>query len=224
MTDISFDNKHNVLTDEFEGVNCIAILGGTFNPVHNGHMMMAESALHQIDEIEKVVFMPNNLPAYKEQRDIASNSHRLNMLRLALSERSDMVVSDLELTRGGVTYTIDTLEQIKSVYSTIKIYFIIGDDSLVSFHQWHRYEQILSKCTLLVATRSETFDSMRQYSKQLIEKLGYGEIIILRNDIVNISSSNIREQLSQQNMPEGVMPEGVEDYIKIYGLYGWENT
>lgn len=206
----------------FNEVSCIAILGGTFNPIHNGHIMMARTALSLVDDVENVIFMPNSLPAYKDSNDIVTKEHRINMLKLALCDRENMALSLLELERGGITYTIDTLEQIKCLNNNLKIYFIIGDDSLLSFRKWYKYERILENCTLLVIPRNEGCERLNKYKDRLLSDMGYGDIRILPGQVFEAASSDIRRRIANNDMPKNLLPEGVCAYIKNNGLYGWK--
>jgi nicotinate-nucleotide adenylyltransferase len=200
----------------------VAILGGTFNPVHKGHIMMADCAMEQLPDIQKLVFMPNNLPEYKDTSHIVSSSHRLNMLSIALQDKKDMIISDLELKRGGVTHTVDTLNEIKAANAAIKLYFIIGDDSLLSFNKWYKYDKILQNCTLLVLSRASSRERLTRYADELVKHMGYGDIVILNNNIFEAASSDIRKKISMGEMPYELMPEGVAEYIESNRLYGWK--
>lgn len=198
----------------------VGILGGTFNPIHNGHLMMARCAKEQINDLDQVVLLPNNLPAYKDSTSIVANEHRLHMLKLAIEDLDYASVSDLELMRGGITYTIDTLNEIHTLNPNLKIYFIIGADSLFSFTKWYRYEEILKQCTLVAAARACDANRMQQFADELIENLGYGSIIVLSNDTVDASSSQIRLDLSNGTVPYNVLPTKVASYIVEHKLYG----
>ena len=124
------------MKDIFKQSGCIGILGGTFNPVHIGHIMLADKTIEQYPDIEKIVIMPNNLPAYKNSHELVDSKHRIRMLELATEDRDYVSISDLEIKRGGATYTIDTLREIKNINPSLKIYFIIGADSLFQFEKW----------------------------------------------------------------------------------------
>ena len=202
----------------FEKYKSVAILGGTFNPVHTGHIKMAEAALACKKDIEGVVFIPNNIPWYKNKQEIVSNEHRLNMLELALKKIPDCVVSDIELKRGDITYTVDTLKCIKEKYTDIKLYYIIGADSMLSFDTWKDYACILTLCTLLVAPRNDTdkelFLCVEDY------KIKYhADIEILHFSKQEISSSSIRKKLSSGTDCRYELDPGVLKYIRENNLY-----
>ncbi len=208
---------------DIEHLHCIGILGGTFNPVHNGHIMMAECALQRKKNIERLIFMPNNLPAYKDTDEIIDTEHRINMLRIALRDRSKMCISGLEIERGGITYTADTLDELLSWNPGLKIYFIIGTDSLKSFDMWFRYRDILQSCTLLVAVRNTGQKNQQLWAQALLRQVPSAEIEFLDNDEIPAASSDIREQLAAGHMPDTLLPKGVADYIRQHGLYGFCN-
>ncbi len=208
------------MDDIFGQCNCIGILGGTFNPVHNGHIDIAVNALEQYSDMEGVVFMPNNLPAYKNTWDIVDSWHRINMLLIATRGYDNMYISDLEIKRGGVTYTYDTLMEIKAINPNIKIYFIVGADSLFSIEKWYRYEDVLKNCTLLVAGRDSNYNQMKAFSDELYKKLSHVDIKFINMDLVNISSSELRNELTQGLDNEEYLDEEVSEYIFNNMLYG----
>ena len=197
-------------------MKCIAIMGGTFNPVHIGHVRMAREVLSLKHDIDRLVFMPNNLPAYKDKRELIDTEHRINMLKLALSKYPDMSVSTLEIDRGGVTYTADTLDELLGVNPHLKIYFIMGMDSLKSLHLWYRYRDVVNNCSLLVFDRDVDIDAKRDIDSYIYEN---ARIEYIHNDKMDVSSSEIRELISNGNMPYKLLPDGVSDYIIEHGLY-----
>ncbi len=201
---------------------CIGILGGTFNPVHKGHIMLAESAKCQYDDIEHIIVMPNNAPAYKAKDSIITSKHRINMLKLAFANSTYASVSDLEIIRGGLTYTYDTLCQLREINSKLKIYFIIGADSMYSFEKWFRYQDVLKMCTLLVATRECKFGELEAYVKNFVDKYPFVKIEFLKTDNIDISSSEIRDNIDDTKVTVHI-PENVLDYIKKNNLYGWNS-
>lgn len=195
-------------------MKCIAIMGGTFNPVHIGHVRMAEEVLFLIHDIDRLVFMPNNLPAYKDKQELIDAEHRINMLKLALAHYPDMTISTLEIDRGGVTYTADTLDELLRINPHLKIYFIMGMDSLKSLHLWHRYKDVVDKCHLLVFDRDT--DKHNDIDSYIYEN---AKIEYIHNDKMDVSSSEIRELISDGNIPYKMLPDGVSDYIIEHGLY-----
>lgn len=201
--------------------SCIGIYGGTFNPIHNGHVILIKNALAQYRDMERLVLMPNNIPAYKESDDIISSKHRLAMLRLIADENEAVSVSDMEIKRGGLTYTYDTLCEIISGGKGQKIYFIAGSDSLMSIRKWHKYKEVLGMCTLLVARRDEDYDQMEAFLYDLRKDADFFDIQFIDMNYVDVSSSAIRKKISEGNMPYGLLPDSVVKYIEKNKLYGW---
>lgn len=210
------------MDDIFQQYNCIGILGGTFNPIHNGHIDIALNAMEQYPDMESVVFMPNNLPAYKNTWDIVDSEHRLNMLLIATRGYDNMFISDLEIKRGGITYTYDTLMEIKEINPEIKIYFIVGADSLYSIKKWHRYEDVLKNCTLLVAGRDSKYEEMQEFRDDLYKEIHGIDIKFINMDLIEVSSSELRNQLFQGLENSEYLNEEVSEYIIDNMLYGCE--
>lgn len=212
------------MDDIFQNYNCIGILGGTFNPVHDGHIEIALCAMEQYPDIEKMFFMPNNLPAYKNTWDIVDAEHRINMLLIATRGYDNILISDMEIKRGGTTYTYDTLMEIKESNSDIKIYFIVGADSLFSIKKWYRYEDILKNCVLLVAGRNSNFEEMKLYADEIMQEISGSDIKFIASEPVEISSSELRYQLSNGLDDSEYIDEEIMEYIFDNMLYGCEKN
>jgi len=206
---------------DFNDYNCIGILGGTFNPVHKGHTMLADEVVEQFPEIEQVLLMPNNLPAYKDAYHIISSEHRLNMLKLVTDKLKKTSVSNIEILRGGITYTIDTLNQIISINKNIKIYFVIGADSLYNIEKWRNYEEIFKKCSIIVAKRDCDLEDIICYSNQLLSKYPDLRVEFLKTQAIDISSSQLRKDIKKKIIDDKYLDSSVLDYIKENKLYGW---
>ncbi|MBU0700518.1 nicotinate-nucleotide adenylyltransferase [bacterium] len=189
----------------------IGILGGTFNPIHNGHLLIAETA-RQFCCLEKVVFIPCFIPPHKETGDKDSPESRYAMTTLAVAEYPDFMISPIEIERKGKSYSRDTIQEIKIKYgSGTSIYFIAGTDTIAELNIWKDIDELLSLCRFIAVSRPG-------YSLNIPEK--YEEKI----DIINItgmdiSSSEIRKRLSNHESICGLVPECVEKYIYEYGLY-----
>lgn len=210
------------MTNIFENYNCIAILGGTFNPVHNGHIMLCEEVLEQFPNIEQLIIMPNNMPAYKETEDIISSEHRINMLKLASKDIEKTTISDMEIIRGGTTYTIDTLRQIMNINPDIHIYFIIGADSLYSIEKWREFENIFNNCTLIAARRECALEDIQSYASELKNKYPNLNIEFLNTRSIDISSSHLRSSIKIGKLSDEFLDQSVVKYIKTNYLYGWK--
>lgn len=206
----------------------IGIMGGTFNPVHMGHVAIAKAAYEQYC-LDEVWFMPNHVPAYKSEDRIVSGEDRFEMVRLAIEDIPYCKASDFELRRSGNTYTIDTLKLLKREYPQHNFYFIMGADSLFCFEQWRNYEEIPQYAMLLVAPRNDksqadVLQRITQWNHYL-QKTCFALIKCLD---VPCSSSEIRKQLhirqksnmlQDNDMDNLFLPESVFEYIKKHKLY-----
>lgn len=201
-----------------------AILGGSFNPIHNGHLMMAQSA-HEQFGLDDIVVMPNKTTYYKENLAFVSDEHRMNMIRLAIEGKSYLSLSDMEIKRGGVTHTIDTVREYKSMYPDIDLYFIIGGDSLEWIDRWVEADELLDSMTFLSAVRGET-DIRR--SKEIIERIKKehprSNIELLNMKQCAISSSDIRKKISIGEDVREMLPVNVYRYIMEHELYNGEEN
>ncbi len=205
----------------------IGIMGGTFNPIHVGHIEIAKSAYKQY-MLDEIWFMPNHIPAYKDEDAIVSGTHRLEMVRLAINDIPYCKVSDFELNRSGNTYTIDTLKLLNEQYPQHSFYFIMGADSLFYFEKWRDYQEIPSYATLLVAPRDEK--SKKDVSEKVNEFNDYFEkdcFHVIDCKEIPCSSSAIRKQLQECKCFEGTnddvqiqyLPEAVRLYAIKNELY-----
>ena len=196
----------------------IAILGGSFNPIHLGHIAMAESAYRLLGL--DIVLMPNKTTYYKENKVFAPDNDRLGMLKLVADKYSFLYYSDMEIKRGGVTHTIDTIREFKKVNNERKIYFIIGGDSLEWLDKWVEAEELLRSVTFLVAVRGDTD---RKRTEELIRKYKVqfkgSEFIVLDMKDIPISSSEIRSFRSAGLSIDSFVPDYIRDYIVEHDLY-----
>lgn len=211
------------MSEIFKNFNCIGILGGTFNPVHKGHIMLVNEVNKQFPDIEHLFIMPNNMPAYKENQSIISSEHRINMLQLAISNTTNTSVSDIEIQRGGTTYTIDTLRQIKAINPDIKIYFIIGADSLYNIEKWRDFQDIFDNCVIIAAKRDCNLEDIINYSNELIKRHKNLNIQFIDTKAIDISSSELRDNISINILDNRYLDEKVIQYIKTNNLYGWNS-
>lgn len=188
----------------------IGIMGGTFNPIHKGHIQIAQSAYEQYD-LDTVWFMPNHIPAYKATDHLVSEIDRLAMVELAIREIPYFCSSDYELQREGNTYTWETLQGLKGEYPDNEFYFIMGADSLMYFDKWVHPERIVSMAHILVAARDHSSnEKLRAKIVQLEQLYSCADFHILRGEEIACSSSKLRQELAVEN------PANLSGYIQSY--------
>lgn len=195
----------------------IGVFGGTFNPVHLGHLNCLKSVAEQAG-LDKMIVMPDRIPPHKQAEDLASSEDRLNMCRLAFADIPCVEISDWELKQDGKSYSVITLRHLKEIYPHDKLFFIMGSDMLLSFEEWYQYEEILSLSALICVARShEDIDHIEVKAKQL--KAEGGEIIIIKTDPFEVSSTEIRQMLKKNVDCSCYLSENVVQYIVDKNLY-----
>jgi len=194
----------------------LGIFGGAFNPVHNGHINLAESYIKSLS-LDKLIVIPTANPPHRNGDDFAAGFHRLKMLSLAFKDVERTEISDLEFKRDGKSYTYDTIEQLKKIYSNAEIFLIIGADQFLSFTKWYKYDEILKETVLCTAPREK---DMVQLIKSYAENtLNGAKYFIADFEPVVVSSSEIRELIINKKDVSYLLPENVYKYIKETGLY-----
>ena len=198
----------------------IGILGGTFDPVHIGHLVLAEEALSKL-KLDQIWFIPTGKPWLKESLEITDGFNRLEMVKIATKSNPRFVASSIEIDRSGPTYTIDTLRYLKDKLGTeTSIYFILGLDTLANFHRWNQPEEILDLCEFVVSNRPG-FGNTKILDEQLERFESIGSITTLLNiPMLDISGTDLREMIRQGLSIKYRVPDGVEEYIYSNGLYG----
>jgi len=185
----------------------IGILGGTFNPVHIGHLILAEEAREKLG-LDKIIFIPTALPPHKDNLNIAPAADRLKMLKLATQGNKYFKVLDIEIKRNGRSYTIDTLRELKSKYSRDELYFIIGSDLLKYLNEWKDLNEILKMVKFVVATRPGfPLEQIPSY------------ITTLAIRAVDVSGFEVRQCVAQNKSYGYLVTDKVFDYIKKRKLY-----
>lgn len=197
----------------------IGILGGTFDPIHNGHLMLGEYA-HKEFLLDQIWFMPNGNPPHKSSETIKSHTkNRVEMVKRAISGTEYFVLQLYETENKEVHYSYKTMEYFNKVYSENEFYFIIGADSLFSIERWVHPEILLNDCIILAAYRDKKgTEEMLTQIQYLNEKYG-ADIRLLHTPNVDISSSEIREKRKAGQPIEDYVPEAVLEYIEEKQLY-----
>jgi len=208
------------------------IIGGTFNPIHNAHLNIAAEMLAHC-KLDRVIFIPAALPPHKHESTIIAFEHRLAMVRCATRYQPKFAVSDIERQRHGKSYSVDTLTLLHQRYPEDEFYFLIGMDSFFSIDSWHNYQQLFELTNLVIAQRPgapkltqrpELPVAIRQqfcYDAELEmyrHRSGH-RLIFLQETFLDISSTQIRARIAQQQPTNSLLPAPVAKYIKAHNLY-----
>lgn len=201
-------------------VRRIGIMGGTFDPIHNGHLVLADTAYRQLN-LSSVLFLPARIPPHKQNRMAgATPSQRVHMTELAILDYPYFMLDQEEMCRDGVSYTKDTLLRLKKNEPETEFFFIIGADSLMSFDTWYHPEIICSCCHLAAAIRDDfPFEVLQKKSEELKERF-QASVFILNIPKMDISSTMLRELSRQEKSIRSYVPEAVADYIEENNIYG----
>ncbi len=197
----------------------IGISGGTFDPIHFGHLLVAES-LREKFQLDKILFIPTGLPPHKNLSNVTSAEHRYGMLKEAISTNNCFEASRIEIDRKGLTYTFDTLNELKNLYGhDTDLYFIIGADVVHDILMWKNFEKVFTICEFIAVLRPEhkknEFDSAVEFLRSTyMAKIHVGDI-----PLIGISSTMVRERVHGNKSIKYMVPECVEDYIKRNNLY-----
>lgn len=197
----------------------VGIMGGTFDPIHNGHLILAEYARTQFG-LDRILFIPAGIPPHKNKNNITPDIYRYNMTVLAINSNKHFYISSMEMEREGITYTIDTIKHLKSKYRDTDFYFLLGADSLLQIHKWRNYEELLELCNFIVAKRPDYDNDNLDLVIERLNEQYKGHIYILDAPLIDISSTEIRDRVKNGLSIKYLVPESVETYIYKSGLYG----
>jgi nicotinate-nucleotide adenylyltransferase len=193
----------------------IALFGGTFDPVHYGHLRLAEEA-REAANLERVLFVPANASPFRLQEPLSAPQHRLQMLRLATVDNPAFEVSELEIQRGGVSYTIDTVVAIRNQYPEATLFLIMGADALQSFMQWRSPDAIVQECSLLVGVRpTHELQAILERLPETIRQRVQPVAMLL----LDISAHAIRRRVREGRSIRYLTPPDVIKYIQQHRLY-----
>ena len=185
----------------------IGILGGSFDPIHYGHLHIAEKSLLTF-QLDKIIFAPLNVPWSNKPASLISTHHRINMLKIAIKDNSKYEISLVDIMRGGVSYSIDLVKDINSTFcSTRDIHLIIGDDNISSLNEWKNYCILKKEVKFIVASR-----------QKIISKKN-SDFYYLNNEISSISSKKIKENIRTNNSISDMVPKEVINYIETNNIY-----
>jgi nicotinate-nucleotide adenylyltransferase len=193
----------------------LGVMGGTFDPIHHGHLLTAEEAAVQFG-LDEVVFVPTGQPWMKEERDVSSPEHRYLMTVIATASNPRFFVSRLEVDREGPTYTVDTLRELKEQRGgNVDLFFVTGADAVLEIFQWKDPDEILELAHFIAATRPG-YDLARFEAE---EPSRHRNVSVMNIPALAISSTDIRERVREGRPIRYLVPEGVENYIEKAGLY-----
>ena len=199
----------------------IAIFGGSFNPVHNGHINLIEEICRKV-ELDRVIVMPTYISPFKKNDSgfVADGKDRLEMCRLAFEDCGFAEVSGYELSRAQVSYSADTVAHFRDIYPNDELFFIMGSDMLLSFEKWHRFKDILKMCSIIAASREDKQRDLDRLEEKAEQLRAYGQVIITEISAYEMSSTLIREKIMKNQDISCYMPEKVVKYIEDNHIYG----
>lgn len=195
----------------------IAMFGGSFNPVHNAHIKLTQK-IKEVINPDLILAIPTFTTPLKDNSSMVSADHRLNMCKLAWSSQPFVKVSDIEIARGGKSYTADTLEILQSQYPNARLYLIVGADMFMSVQDWYRTDKIFKISTLVVAPRDKTDYKILSNHSNFLQKFG-AESIVLADAIMELSSTFIRDSIKNGADVSEFLPANVLEYIDRNNLY-----
>ena len=196
----------------------IGIFGGSFDPIHVGHLMLAQAALERF-QLDKVLFMPAKLSPFKQKLTMTKAETRCFMVELAIQGNQGLEVSDLELNRPEPSYTIDTIRILKQQYPGVKIYFIAGADSIMELEGWMTFEELLQEVVFLAAYRPSHTRAQLESEVMRLNKKYQADIRLVDFPDIDISSSYIRETIMRGGSARYLVPDKVLEFIHNEGVY-----
>lgn len=203
--------------EELKNYKKIAVVGGTFDPIHYGHLVTGEAVYNEFN-MDKIIFIPTGDPAHKS--DVTKSEHRFNMACLAIENNDKFEISTIEIDRKGKTYTVDTIEELKKYcIANVEIYFVMGADSIFNLYQWKDFERLINMCQFIGVTRpnydkSNMENLVRELNVKYNAKIHFMEITAL-----DIASSDLRKKIENGMSIRYLLPDKVEKYIKEFNLY-----
>ncbi|MDD4690825.1 MAG: nicotinate-nucleotide adenylyltransferase [Eubacterium aggregans] len=196
----------------------IGLLGGSFNPIHTGHLLLAESARWEY-QLDKVLFIPTGNNPFKRSNQEISRQARMDMVALAIASNPYFEASDIEMNREGKSYTIDTINALEAIYGDVEFYFITGADIMFEITRWREAEALLRRVTFVTSCRPGY--SHKKLDRRIAQlKADYNtRILKLLSSEMDIASSNIRSRIKKGQSIKYLIPEAVEHYILDHRLY-----
>jgi len=184
----------------------VGILGGTFDPIHRGHLIAASSVYESLN-LDSVVFMPAGDPWQKRDRELSSGQHRLEMVKLAIADDVRFSASDIEINRSGPTYAIDTIREWKSANPNDELFWIVGSDALSGIPTWHEWEAFVNEVTIVAVNRIGNREAVPF------------DFVSVDMPEVRISATELRDRFTNLQDTQYLVPQKVSEYIVQQGLY-----
>lgn len=194
------------------------IMGGTFDPIHHGHLFVAKEAMH-VYGLNRVIFVPSKLGPHKLNAQHTAAEMRYTMVAEAIADQADFEVTDIEIKRQGISYTVDTMHILQAQYPEDRLYFITGADAIVEIESWRDYHTLLSNMTFIAATRPSMDDKQLKRSIECLSDKYPSDIRMLDTIDLEISSSNIRQRVKDGCPITFLVPKCIEITIDKRGLY-----
>lgn len=196
----------------------IGILGGSFNPIHNGHILLAKAAYDEY-KLDRIIFIPSGVQYFKKNIKMPPGSNRLDMVNLAIEDYPYFESSDMEIMRPGDTHTVDTLRELHDVYPDAELFFITGADILYSIETWVEPDAILELTSLIVSVRNGVMIPEMEKKAEELKNRFNAQIYFLQTPNFEVSSTLIREQIKAKGDVSNYISPKITEYIKEHELY-----
>lgn len=194
----------------------IGIFGGTFNPVHSGHLLLARHYLDAL-KLDRLLVIPTGTPPHKDAPELLDGEKRMQLCALAFEDQPRVQLCDIELRRKGKSFTVDTVGWLRQQYPQAQLYLLVGSDMFLSFERWKSWQQILQQVTLCTAARSSgKLLQLRRHARQLMP---YGSTLVFDFPVLEVSSTQIRRRLKEGLDCSQLLPEKVYQQILQQNLY-----
>lgn len=195
----------------------IGIYGGSFDPVHNGHINAARNFMEELS-LDKIIIVPAYCSPFKKGLAVTPSQHRFNMCNIAFGNTEGFEVSDAEILRADEGYMSDTVAQIREQYPDAELFLLLGSDQLLTFQKWHAWSKITDEATVAAAARTWDDDAAMEAAAAVLRSYG-AEVIIVPIDVKELSSTDVREAVRRGDDISAMVPPGVAEYIWDNYLY-----
>ena len=195
-------------------------MGGTFDPIHNGHLLIAQAALDHY-ALDEVLFVPSGTPWLKDVTKVLDKKTRVSMTGLAIEDNPGFALSTIEIDREGNSYSYETVEMLKKSNPDVEYYFILGADSLLHLEDWKNPDKLMAACTLLTAVRDDCDEARIKEKIEYLKEKYRAVIELLPTTRIDISSTMIRDKVRAGQSIRYMLPDAVREYIEKHDIYGY---